>query len=86
MQRRITIRLQEEVLKEIDELVKSGKFRDRSELIREAIRFYVMRIKETSVLWEMYKKLSGKREIPSDEEIERIVEEVDEEWKRLRSS
>jgi len=33
-------------------------------------------------LWELYKGLSEKRKIPSDEEIERLLEELDEEWKR----
>ena len=81
---RVTVRLQEEVLKEIDWLVNSGRFRDRSELIREAVRYYIMRVKSAEALWELYKRLSEKRKIPSDEEIERLLEELDEEWRRRR--
>ncbi|WP_461866040.1 ribbon-helix-helix domain-containing protein [Thermococcus sp.] len=57
-------------MREIDELVETGEFSSRSELIKEAVRFFLMHYESPEELWETYK----------------LLEEVDEEWKHSRSS
>jgi len=69
-------------MREIDELVESGEFSSRSELIKKAVRFFLFHYKSPEELWEAYKLLARERRIPSKKEIEKLLEEVDEEWKR----
>ena len=73
-------------MKEIDELVESGEFSSRSELIKEAVRFFLLHYESPEELWETYKLLARGWRIPSEEEIEKLLEEVEEEWKCSRSS
>ncbi|NJE60433.1 ribbon-helix-helix domain-containing protein [Thermococcus sp. 21S7] len=83
---KVSVRFPQGLMREIDELVESGEFSSRSELIKEAVRFFLLHYESPEELWETYKLLARERRIPSEEEIEKLLEEVDKEWKRSRSS
>ena len=83
---KISVRFPQGLIREIDELVESGEFSSRSELIKEAVRFFLMHYESPEELWETYKLLARERRVPSEKEIEKLLEEVDEEWKHSRSS
>ncbi|WP_148883392.1 ribbon-helix-helix domain-containing protein [Thermococcus aciditolerans] len=83
---KVSVRFPQGLMREIDELVESGEFSSRSELIKEAVRFFLLHYESPEELWETYKLLARGRRIPPEEEIEKLLEEVDEEWKRSRSS
>ncbi|WP_457751169.1 ribbon-helix-helix domain-containing protein [Thermococcus sp.] len=83
---KVSVRFPQGLMREIDELVKSGEFSNRSELIKEAVRFFLLHYESPEELWETYKLLAKERRIPPEEEIEKLLEEVDEGWKRSRSS
>ena len=83
---KVSVRFPQGLMREIDELVESGEFSSRSELIKEAVRFFLLHYESSEELWETYKLLARERRIPPEEEIEKLLEEVDEEWKRARSS
>ncbi|NPA47940.1 MAG: ribbon-helix-helix protein, CopG family [Thermococci archaeon] len=83
---KVSVRFPRGLMREIDELVESGEFSSRSELIKEAVRFFLLHYESPKELWETYKLLARERRIPSEEEVEKLLEEVDEEWKRARSS
>ena len=83
---KVSIRFPPALMREIDELVERGEFSSRSEFIKEAVRFFLLHYESPKELWEEYKLLAKGRRIPSEEEIEKLLEEVDEEWKRSRSS
>ncbi|MCD6524347.1 MAG: ribbon-helix-helix protein, CopG family [Thermococcus sp.] len=82
---KVSVRFPQGLMREIDELVESGEFSSRSELIKEAVRFFLLHYESPEELWETYKLLARERRIP-EEEIEKLLEEVDREWKRSRSS
>jgi len=83
---KVSVRFPRGLMREIDELVESGEFSSRSELIKEAVRFFLLHYESPKELWETYKLLARERRTPSKEEVEKLLEEVDEEWKRARSS
>ncbi|MDI3475549.1 MAG: hypothetical protein PWQ79_1740 [Thermococcaceae archaeon] len=83
---KVSIRFPPALMREIDELVERGEFSSRSEFIKEAVRFFLLHYESPEELWEEYKLLARSRKVPSEEEIEKLLEEVDEEWKRSRSS
>lgn len=83
---KVSIRFPPALMREIDELVERGEFSSRSEFIKEAVRFFLLHYESPKELWEEYKLLAKSRKVPSEEEIEKLLEEVDEEWKRSRSS
>ena len=83
---KVSVRFPSGLMRQIDELVKKGEFSSRSELIKEAVRFFLLHYESPEELWETYKLLARERKIPPEEEIEKLLEEVDEEWKRTRSS
>ncbi|NJF26119.1 ribbon-helix-helix domain-containing protein [Thermococcus sp. Bubb.Bath] len=82
---KVSIRFPPALMREIDELVEKGEFSSRSEFIKEAVRFFLLRYESPKELWEEYKLLAKSRKIPSEEEIQKLLEEVDKEWKRSRS-
>ncbi|AHL23149.1 ribbon-helix-helix domain-containing protein [Thermococcus nautili] len=83
---KVSVRFHSGLMRQIDELVEKGEFSSRSELIKEAVRFFLLHYESPEELWETYKLLARERRIPPEEEIEKLLEEVDEEWKRARSS
>ncbi len=83
---KVSVRFPRGLMQQIDELVKSGEFSSRSELIKEAVRFFLLHYESPKELWETYKLLARERRTSSGEEIEKLLEEVEEEWKRARSS
>ncbi len=83
---KVSIRIPPGLMKRIDELVEEGEFSSRSEFIKEAVRFFLLHFESPVELWEAYKVISRDRKVPSEGEIEELLEEVDEEWKRSRSS
>ncbi|WP_068322031.1 ribbon-helix-helix domain-containing protein [Pyrococcus kukulkanii] len=83
---KITVRFPKGLVREMDRLIQEGEFSSRSELIKEAVRLFLLYYRSPEELWEIYKIIATKRKIPSEKEIERILEEVDEEWKRSRQS
>jgi|Deesub1362B_J571_1020462.scaffolds.fasta_scaffold00143_53 Arc/MetJ-type ribon-helix-helix transcriptional regulator len=84
---RLTIRLPKALIKSIDELVEEGEFTSRSEFVRYAIREALVNIiltkritkEEARRVWREYKARA--KEVP-EEEIEEVLREVDEEWKK----
>lgn len=83
---KVSVRFPPAIMREIDELVESGGFSSRSELIKEAVRFFLMHYESPQELWESYKLLARVRKLPSEKELEKLLEEVDRKWKRSRSS
>ncbi len=83
---KVSVRFPPGLMREIDRLVERGEFSSRSEFIKEAVRFFLLHYESPKELWEEYKLLAKDRKLPSEEEIEKLLEEVDEEWKRSRSS
>ncbi len=83
---KVSVRFPPSLMREIDRLVERGEFSSRSEFIKEAVRFLLLHYESPKDLWEEYRLLSRGRKLPSEEEIEKLLEEVDEEWKRSRSS
>ncbi len=83
---KVSVRFPQGIIREIDKLVENGEFSSRSELIKEAVRFFLLHYESPEELWEAYKLLARERKVPPEEEIEKLLEEVDEEWKRSRSS
>jgi len=83
---KVSVRFPSGLMRQIDELVEKGEFSSRSELIKEAVRFFLLHYESPEELWETYKLLARERRILPEEEIEKLLGEVDEEWKRARSS
>jgi len=43
----ISFRLPKNLIEEIDKIVEQGLFQSRSDFVREAIRFYIIKLRET---------------------------------------
>ena len=70
----LNIALPRDLVKKIDELAKK-EYRNRSELIREALRGYLIDRQEWNDLLDYGKKVGKKTGIKSEEDVDRIVSE-----------
>lgn len=70
----LNIVLPNELIKRVDQLAKK-EYRNRSELIREALRVYLKDKAEWEQIFEYGKKVGEKMGIKSEEDVDRIVYE-----------
>lgn len=70
----LNISLPKELVKRVDE-VASREYRNRSELIRQALRVYLKDLQEWEEIFEYGKKQGRKMGITSEEDVNRIVYE-----------
>lgn len=70
----LNIALPRELVKKVDEVAKR-EYRNRSELIREALRVYLKDMAEWQDLFEYSRKVGKKMGIKSEEDVDRIVYE-----------
>lgn len=70
----LNIALPEDLVKKVDELAKK-EFRNRSELIREALRIYIEDKKEWEQILKAGEEAMDKMDIKSEEEVNKIVHE-----------
>jgi len=70
----LNISLPKDLIKRVDELAKK-EYKNRSELIREALRGYVEDKNEWEEIFEEGKKMGKKMGIKSEEDVYRIVDE-----------
>ncbi len=76
----VSFKLQEEILKKIDEVLKQLNFNNRTEFIREAIRDK-LNIIETEIFMKKLAKYKGSAKVKtSDEELEKIKEKAAEKY------
>lgn len=66
------IALPEELVKKVDELAKK-EYRNRSELIREALRVYIQNTERWNQLYAYGKKVSEQTGITDEEDVVKIV-------------
>lgn len=81
----LNIVLPEELLKQADALAKK-EFRNRSELIREALRVYVQRKRSWDELFEYGKRQAKAVGVTSEEQVDDIVNEYRRSQKSARRS
>lgn len=70
----LNIALPRELVKKVDERAKK-EYRNRSELIREALRIYLKDLMEWDEIFEYGKKVGKEMGIKSEEDVNRIVYE-----------
>jgi len=70
----LNIALPTELVKKVDERAKKD-YKNRSELIREALRVYLQDMAEWEEIFEYGKKMGKKMGIKSEEDVNRIVYE-----------
>jgi len=70
----LNIALPKDLVKKVDELAKK-EYRNRSELIREALRVYISDKKEWNDILDYGKKVGKKMGIKSEEDVNKIVYE-----------
>lgn len=70
----LNISLPKDLVKKVDELAKK-EYRNRSELIREALRVYLSDKKEWNDLLDYGKKVGKKMGIKNEEDVNKIVYE-----------
>ena len=70
----LNIALPKDLVKRVDEVAKS-EYRNRSELIREALRIYINRMDEWNKIFKAGTAAAKKMEITSEKQIEDIVYE-----------
>lgn len=70
----LNIALPEDLVKKVDELAKK-EFRNRSELIREALRSYISNKEKWNELFAYGKSIGEKLDITSEEDVNKIVAE-----------
>lgn len=70
----LNIALPKDLVKKVDELAKK-EYRNRSELIREALRVYLSDKKEWNDLLDYGKKVGKKMGIKNEEDVNKIVYE-----------
>lgn len=68
------ISLPKELVKKVDKVAKK-EYRNRSELIREALRIYLKDLMEWDEIFEYGKKVGKKMGIKSEEDVNKIVYE-----------
>jgi len=83
----LQIRLPKKILEKVDELVKSGLFQSRSEIIREAVRNYIKQSNYNGMIpfiigpftaeqIEILNKITFEELIPSETIVEKIKKEL----------
>lgn len=70
----LNIALPKELVKKVDEVAKR-EYRNRSELIREALRVYIKDLEEWERIFEYGKKTGKKFGIKSEADVDKIVHE-----------
>ena len=70
----LNIALPSDLVKRVDERAKKD-YKNRSELIREALRIYLQDIQEWEEIFEYGKKVGKKMGIKSEEDVNKIVYE-----------
>lgn len=70
----LNIALPKELVKKVDQVAKK-EYRNRSELIREALRIYIEKRAKWDRLFEYGKEVGKKMGIKSEEDVNRIVNE-----------
>ena len=70
----LNIALPKELVKKVDEVAKR-EYRNRSELIREALRKYLIEIEEWQEIFDYGRKIGKKMGIKSEENVNKIVSE-----------
>lgn len=70
----LNIALPKELVKKVDEVAKK-EYRNRSELIREALRIYLQDMQEWEEIFEYGKKMGKKMGIKSEKDVNKIVYE-----------
>lgn len=70
----LNIALPKELVKKVDQVAKK-EYRNRSELIREALRLYLKNLQEWDEIFEYGKKIGKKMGIKSEEDVNKIVYE-----------
>lgn len=70
----LNIALPKELVKKVDEVAKR-EYRNRSELIREALRVYLKDMNEWQEIFSYGKKVAKKMGIKSEEDVDKIVHE-----------
>lgn len=70
----LNIALPKDLVKKVDERAEK-EYRNRSELIREALRIYLQDMQEWEEIFEYGKKLGKKMGIKSEEDVNKIVYE-----------
>ena len=70
----LNIALPKDLVKKVDEVAKS-EYRNRSELIREALRIYINRMDEWNQIFKAGRETAKKMGITSEKQIEDIVYE-----------
>ena len=70
----LNISLPRELVKKVDEVAKR-EYRNRSELIREALRIYLQRREEWDQIFQAGRKLAKKMGIKSEKQVNDIVYE-----------
>lgn len=72
----VTFKLQEDIARKIDHLVKPLHYNNKTEFIREAIREKINKIEKDSVLQELYKFKGAAKAKVSDARLHEIREDV----------
>ena len=70
----LNIALPRDLVKEVDQVAKK-EYRNRSELIREALRIYLLNKQEWNNILDYGKKIGKKMGIKSEEDVNKIVNE-----------
>lgn len=70
----LNIALPKELVKKVDEVAKR-EYRNRSELIREALRVYIKDLEDWEKIFEHGRKTGKKFGIKSEEDVDRIIHE-----------
>jgi Arc/MetJ-type ribon-helix-helix transcriptional regulator len=67
----ITLRLEQEFLKEVDEVVKENNFQSRTELIRTALRTQIEEARMKKAIKQISKLRGSSKTITTDKDLER---------------
>ncbi|VVB81569.1 Putative nickel-responsive regulator [uncultured archaeon] len=76
----ITVKMDDEFLKDVDAVVKKEKYQNRTEFIRAALREKVDEIKLKKAMMEIAHLKGASKKKTSDEELEKIRERAFEEF------
>lgn len=72
----ISLKMDEQMLKEIDESLSKNNYSTRTELIRDALREKLEQLKKEELIKELMKFRGAAKKKTSDEELRRIREQV----------
>lgn len=79
------ISLPKDLVKRADTVAKKN-YKNRSELIRDALRVYVERLERWNGIFEEGRKIGAKMGIKSEEDVNRIIKEYRSEKRKNQSS